>query len=175
MFAQKIVCSGETLRYRSGDLAVDDKLDLDARVSRLERKVTSLQLVLLAVATSAILAGLLLVVTAVRLWGYSKSVAATVVPTPPPSIEVGAMTKSASTGTSMAELAKQLDTLQSLYNRGVINNQECKAKKQRILEQPWTSTDLKSDLETAQGLYNRSVINNQEWNTLKAKILNIGQ
>jgi len=71
------------------------------------------------------------------------------------------------------ELAKQLQTLHSLYSASTITLHERDAKKAQLISQPLQSSDLKKDLETVKTLYNASVITLQEQETLKQKVLGL--
>lgn len=71
------------------------------------------------------------------------------------------------------ELARQLQTLHSLYNASTITLQERDAKKAQLIGQPLEPSDLKKDLETVKALYNASVITLQEQETLKQKVLGL--
>ena len=71
----------------------------------------------------------------------------------------------------MDELARQLHTLQSLYQNGTINNLERDQKKQQFIEGPLCLTDLKKDLETAQTLYQDGTITNLDFDALKKRLL----
>jgi hypothetical protein len=72
---------------------------------------------------------------------------------------------------SMDELARQLHTLQGLYQSGTINNVELGEKKKQFIEGPLHLTDLKKDLETAQSLYQEGTITNVDFAALKKRLL----
>jgi hypothetical protein len=143
---------------------MEDKLELDARVARLERKVALFGAILVF---GLVVEGLFLLAS------VRRAASASAPPAPAPVTSPSIVMKTARPATSVADLAKQLHELDDLRNRGVINGQDLAAKKQRLLDQPLEHGEMKTDLETAQELYNRGTINGQEWQVLKAKVLDI--
>lgn len=148
-----------------------DKLELDARVERLERQMRVFRGLLGAV----VLAGFLLALMATReRVSHSASVAT------PASVAVETAEESPPmpmTGEpwTVPVLAEKLRELDELYNQSAITNLERDAKKQAYLQRPLALTDLKSDLLAVQELYSQSLVSNLERDQLKATVLRSAQ
>ena len=154
-----------------------DKLELDARVARLERAVTLLWTVVAAGAL--LMAGLLLFsLASLRARPYAAGSAVAVrMPTPvAPPVPLAAPVTVATTVTpTVTDLAGELSTLQDLYGRSIISGSERDAKKAKLVDGPLVVGDMKTDLEQVHELYGKGVINGTERDKLKSKVLGLGQ
>jgi hypothetical protein len=149
-----------------------DKLDLDARVARLERTVTALVAGLCLV--GLLIGGLFLfALVAVGRHNPPPALAA------PPAIVTPAPapfpTDRRPEPGSVSALEQRLATMDELRSRGIISDADMKASKDKLLEAPLTVVDLRSDLETVDQLRTRSLLSGEESNRIKAKILEIGE
>lgn len=164
-----------------------DKLDLDARMTRVERRVGFLTTVLL-------LAGLgLAALTAFGLVARRHSprpptvIASPLPPTAPPMVGeavpvempgdmMGQMPgmMDFSEG-SMSALYHRLGSLAQLHGEGLITAEEWQAMKARALEGPIAPGDLRSDLRMVQDLSNSGAISDAERAEIRAKLLEIGE
>lgn len=142
-----------------------DKLELDARVARLERRSSHLT-ALVALMGVALACGLLFALT-----GGSDTMTATPVyattmpmptPVPPPPADG-----------SMAALQQQLSTLRDLRDQDLITEDEWHAKKDKLLSAPVKASDLRSDLEQLRDLLDQNAICEGERDNIKAKLLEI--
>jgi len=144
-----------------------DKLELDARVARLERR--SSHLTALVILMGAILACVLFFALVGR--PDVSPVYATTVATPAP---VPMLPPPPADG-SMAALHQQLATLRELRDQDLITEDEWHAKKDRLLAAPVKASDLRSDMERVRELFDQKAICEGERDTLKAKLLEIDE
>jgi hypothetical protein len=144
-----------------------DKLELDDRVSRLERKLSLLTILMLG-------SLLLLSVSALFLL-RSQSEVALIPATPAPMImtetkAIPPVTPRPSEG-SINRLAEQLLVLEDLQKKSVLSPIEFQTKKSQILAKPIRSFDLKADLEQIADLQTKNILSPLEFQSLKTKIL----
>jgi hypothetical protein len=141
-----------------------DKLEIDARVARLERRVSSFfALLVLGVAAGA-LALMLLIYQA------GRSTEATVA-TPallPATVEV------ARDSASMSHLDADLRKLHGLLEEGLIDRDDFQAKKRGLFAPILHVTDFAGDMQLAKKLLDENIIDRGEYGELKKKILEIG-
>jgi hypothetical protein len=157
-----------------------DKLELDARVARLERRVGLLMTALFLAATG----GVVLMYLALGGRADAQPAHATVAtPASPPHIFhsapapdafMGGMGMMMNAEGTMAALHQKLATLKQLREEGVINEQEWQAKKTKELGQPLNPGELRTDLEAAQRLYESQAISEDERADLRATLLGLG-
>jgi hypothetical protein len=155
-----------------------DKLELDARVARLERRVG--YFVTLATLFAIGLAAFVGLAMTRRAVNAELSTPAMVmeVPAPPPALPpspsaVFAPMPMPPAAGSMPALFQQLATIRELVEEQVITEAEWAAKKELLLAEPVTVGDLKSDLQGVQHLWNTQAISEAERDSLKARLLGI--
>ncbi|QDV33572.1 SHOCT domain-containing protein [Tautonia plasticadhaerens] len=162
-----------------------DKLELDARVAKLERRF-GLMIVALFIVPAAIL-----LISVARGGRVDVARAATVVsvPTPHPTPTVwetpapepflggmgGMMGMMGSMEGSMAALSHELATLTQLRDEGVITEEEWQAKKAKILEEPLSPGDLRTDLQLVQQLSDTGAICEEERTALRVRLLGLDE
>lgn len=148
-----------------------DKLEFDARLAHLERRVALL---------SALALGLLFAVGAGLLLMTVRSTASerpAVMP-PTPSATVATATVAAppapladvSEG-SVGYLTRRLDDLEALREKSLLTSLEFQEQKRQILEKTVRSADLKSELEHLGALRDRDVLTSLEFQAVKEKLL----
>lgn len=163
-----------------------DKLDLDARMLRLERRVGLHSTVLLL---AGIGVGVFLTLGMFALRASSGQRAAVVSPPllrPTPAIRVApapapvGMMGPYGPGMmgevdgSMSALQQKLTTLKELHDAGLVADEEWTAMRAKAIERPLTPGDLRSDLEAVQQLFNAGAIRDAERAEIRAKLLGIG-
>lgn len=155
-----------------------DKLELDARVVRLERSVGFLK----AVSVLFVLgfaAHFLVFARSTRSGGpglhfpHPTAVATPVPPAPPMLAMPDAFPTEDLAMGSMALLHHNLATIHDLRNRGIISEAQHDAKKGMLLTEELTPGDLRSDLEMVQNLWNTQAISDAERDTLRERLLGI--
>jgi hypothetical protein len=150
-----------------------DKLEFDARLAQLERRVGLLSALILGGVCLVAFSGLFLV----RMSAKPIPPATAFVSTPAPhhmATTPSPMIQDYSEG-SVGNLANQLRDLADLHKRSLLTGDEYEAKKAQLLEKPLRSSDLKSELEFVSDLQRRNVITSDEFQTIKKKILQIGK
>ncbi len=162
-----------------------DKLELDVRMARLERRVSMLTTVLFLAA-----AGATILIYLARFGGEEASATAvtpavmTPAPAPPPPTDLVAAAPvpglpfGLSGGNihgegTMGTLHHQLSTLKQLRDEGMINDEEWRAKKSKVLAEPLTPGDLRSDLGMVKQLRDSQVICDDEQAALRTRMLGI--
>lgn len=163
-----------------------DKLDLDARLARLERRVGLLSAVLLL--------GVVLTLGLFALRASSQQ-QATLTPLPPsaPAVVAPVMPRMAvpspvSIGMmenmggmmggidgSVPALHQKLISMKQLHDEGLIAEEEWKAMKAKALEEPLASGDLRSELQIIQQMLDDGLIDDTERVELRDKLLRIGK
>lgn len=154
-----------------------DKLELDARVARLERRVGLL---------SAVILGGLAFLAVALLWAVRSSRPAMAVPpqlaAPAPAhvfpptqpapmmTEMGLIHGPAPQGT-VADLANRLEELADLRRKGLINESEFDARKQKLLARSFVPTSLGADLEQLGELRRSEALSEADYEAFKARIL----
>jgi hypothetical protein len=138
-----------------------DRLELDGRVARLERRVS------LILTLPFMILGLL-VLAAVSM-AFVGRASVTAVPTAPPSPTVVA----AEEGWNMHRLDGDLRKLHGLLDRNLIDRDEFQAKKRELFAPILRVTDFEGDIELAKQLLDENIIDRDEYNQLKKKILEI--
>jgi hypothetical protein len=163
-----------------------DKLELDARVARLERRYGLVLALLLAVPASV----LMLLVGYARMGRAEHQISETVVasPIPPSPTEwvkaapepfmggmgmMGMMGGMMSSPGSMTALHQELSTLAQLLGEGVITQEEWQAKKERVLAGELHPGDLRTDLELVRQLVDAEALTEGEQASLRARLLGI--
>lgn len=137
-----------------------DKLELDDRVSRLERRA-SLQSLVTAVAVLMVLGMGFLATVRVASYRDARETATIVSPAPPPRPPVG----------FEAELRKASE----MQHQGLITQEDLEQKKEMILAAPMTFDDDLEAMKTAKALLSEGVLNQAEFEILKRKILKFGK
>jgi hypothetical protein len=163
-----------------------DKLELDTRVARLERRVSLLTTVLILAA-----AGAVITIYFARI-GVSEAAATVVGPpvmtparvAPPPAepfaaflapgMPSGGMGGMYAEGT-MEALHHQLSTLKQLLDENIIDEGEWRAKRSKVLAEPLKPGDLRLDLGMVKELHDGKVICDDEQADLRARLLGIGK
>ena len=136
-----------------------DKLELDDRVSRLERR-TSLQSLVMAVAMLMVLGMGFLATVRVASYRDARETATIVSPAPPrPPIGFEAELRKAS----------------EMQHQGLITQEDLEQKKEMILSEPMTFDDDLEAMKTAKALLSEGVLNQAEFEILKRKILKFGK
>jgi hypothetical protein len=157
-----------------------DKLELDTRVARLERRVSLLTTVLLLAA-----AGAVITICFARIGGEEVAAEAgtplVVTPAPTPPADPCMMAPAAGMGSggmaamygdgTMAALGHQLSTLKELRDEGIINEEEWQAKQSNVLAEPLKPGDLRSDLGMVKQLHDSQVICDDEQAELRTRLL----
>lgn len=151
-----------------------DKLELDARVARLERRVGVLwtAFALASVGVVALLFFALVVRKSSVYHPPEPPATAISMPTPMP-MEFVTATAPASSEGSMPALQHQLNTFHDLCNQGLISEEEWQAKKAKLLSAPVTAGDIRSDLQQVQQLVDTQAICESEREALRAQLLGI--
>lgn len=148
-----------------------DKLELDARVARLERSLTFLwTLVGLGVAAVAAVA-----LFAVRSHPSEAATRTAVVESTPGMAAPAAMLVEGSEPTTMADLERGLRLVQDLCQKDLINIQDRDAKKRQLIARPLMKVDIKPDLEKVKSLWDHRIISGEENDLLKKRVLNIDE
>ncbi len=156
-----------------------DKLELDARVAHLERKVAILSVIIAVMGAAAILS----VVTFTRRAEIHRvesstpsGITTTRVVAPSP-IAVGTHSVGVIDYTEggVPYLANQLRESWSLQAKGLLNSSEFSAKKTQLLAKPIRPGGLTSDLEQISQLQRDNILTSSEYAALKAKILEISK
>lgn len=151
-----------------------DKLELDARVARLERRVHGLSAAVALV--GAMLAFTLFFAMAGRNASYPDLPAMVATPAPlSPPMPVASVTTTAMQPSewTMPALQHQLSTFHDLRSQGLISEEEWEAKKAKLLSLPVTPGDIRSDLEQVEQLVEGHAICEGERDGLRAKLLEI--
>jgi hypothetical protein len=138
-----------------------DKLELDARVARLERRVS------LILTLPFMILGLLVLVAMSMAFVGRASV--TAVPTAPPSPAVIAVEDHR----SMHRLDGELRKLHALLEEDLINAGDFQAKKKNLLFGILHIDDFAGDMQMAKKLLDENILNISEYDELKKKILGI--
>jgi hypothetical protein len=154
-----------------------DKLELDARVARLERRV-SLLTAMLAV---AVLAAVGIGFTSLRraeepATATALEAAATVkdtFPPAPPAMISMATTRAPGFEGSMGWLRDQILTLHALREQELITEDEWQAKKAQLLAAPIAVAELRSDLQQVRDLCDQRLICEEERDALRARLLGL--
>jgi len=157
-----------------------DKLELDARMARLERRGSMLKLLILSSAGVGIL---------VSLSSFSSGeLAATPMPPPmvitPAPIPADTVESAPAPGlyvsdgnihgeATMRALDHELSMLKQLRDEGMINEEEWRVKKSKVLAEPLKPGDLRADLGMVKQLRNRQVILDDEQAVLRERLLGI--
>jgi hypothetical protein len=152
-----------------------DKLELDTRVARLERRLS------LLAAGIVLAAGLFAgawCIAAIRQPDLVTPATAFEIPPPVPvatPVPTQFLTVAAPMMAegSMPALQRELAMFHGLLDEGVIREEEWEAKKGRLLSQPVTPGDLRSDLEQVQQLWTEHLICEDERDALRAQLLGI--
>jgi len=148
-----------------------DKLELDARVARLERRCSHLTALVTAFGVAlACMVFFALAEGQVNIPATAVYAAPMPMPTPAPMI-----TPAPPAHGSMAALHDQLATLRDLRNQDLITEDEWHAKKNKLLSAPVKASDLRSDLERVRDLVDQQAICEGERDTLKKKLLEIDE
>jgi hypothetical protein len=134
-----------------------DKLELDDRVTRLERRV-SLCSALMSAAALAIFAGAFLMAVGVTVSEEATPAVARVSsPAPPAGFEV------------------ELRNAHKLQEQGLITREDFDQKKEMILDAPLPPSDEVQAMEAAKALVDEGILNEAEYGILKRKILKFGK
>jgi len=158
-----------------------DKLELDARVAHLERKVAILSVIIAVMGAAALLSMLTFTRRAEIQRAEPHLSTPTVMTTPrvpaPPPIPVGTHSVGVvdySEG-GVPYLANQLRESWTLQAKGLLNSSEFAAKKAQLLAKQIRPGSLTSDLEQISQLQRENILSSSEYATLKAKILEISK
>ncbi len=144
-----------------------DKLELDARVALLERRLSLLiALLVLALATSIALALMM------TMRGEARPAMMTVATPSAATRETKVETKTAVGGVD--QLDAELRKLHALQQSGLINAGDFQEKKELILANRIVVGDFARDIQVARKLADAAIINNVDYDELKKKILEIG-
>jgi hypothetical protein len=153
-----------------------DKLELDGRVARLERRVSLLSATIFGLLALIGVAALLAVVARSEARPYVATPSEFPAPAPVPMVEPPAppphVFRDMGPG-SVGELSLRLHELEDVRNRDLITPQEYQAKKDQLLGRPLNPSDLKSDLEQLGELLARQTLTPAEHEALKARVLEI--
>ncbi len=148
-----------------------DKLDLDARLATLERRVATLSVLcaFLVTGAAAVLFFALVARPTPRIEAQTMAVESVKMPTPP-SIAIDF------TEGTAGHLAHELDELAGLKREDLVTDTEYKGKKAQILAKSFVrSTNLRAELERLGQLHQDGVLSGDEYSALKAKVLDIGK
>lgn len=138
-----------------------DKLELDDRVSRLERRV-SMHSLLVAVAGLMVLGAAFFMITWVSTSRYEEATATIDTPAPtPPALPL------------MFEF--ELRKAHEMQHQGLITQEDLEQKKEMILAEPMTFTDDVEAMKAAKALLSQGVLNQSEYEIIKRKILKFGK
>lgn len=157
-----------------------DKLELDARVERLERAVRNLAVLLIVVGLiTGSLALMLLTASSRYTMVPPAATAATEVPhltetTVAAPASMPMQVRDGTEGTAY-HLATKFRELKQLRDKGLLTSSEQTAKKDQLLASPLRSTDLAADLEELGRLRDESLVSGDEFTKLKEKILGLGK
>jgi hypothetical protein len=144
-----------------------DKLELDDRVSRLERRVSFLMVLLPTVVLLALAAALLMT-------SRLETPQSPAVMSPSETkVEIKTFQKSRSPAV-LGEIDGELRKLRDLQLQALITPNDFEAKKAVILERPLNVGDYAKDIQTAMALRNAGFITPSEYDALKNRILAIG-
>ncbi|QDV36345.1 hypothetical protein [Tautonia plasticadhaerens] len=161
-----------------------DKLELDARMTRLERR-HGLVLALLLVVQAAVLA---LLIGFPRFGRVEPSMRSTVIAAPlPPSTQpaewittemasdmgVASMMSGMARSDSMTVHYRELATLKQLQGEGVISEAEWQAKKEQVLSRQLNPEDLRTDLEMVRKLVDAGALTEGEQASLRTRLLGL--
>jgi hypothetical protein len=150
-----------------------DKLELDARVARLERRLSTLIFVLAVTGLVAMLAAFTLVASRpIRTVG-TPDTPASVAPTAV--AKTGAMVRVISSTGRMDDLDAEIRKLRGMQLQGLITPDDFAAKKALILARPLRVGDEEGGLQAARKLQLEDIITVEEFEALKKKILGLGE
>ena len=140
-----------------------DKLELDARVARLERRVSWVTGFLVLACAAASLMSLMRIEATPSAQMMEPATIAT--PAPAPAIrQIG-------TAHGVKQLGAVLRTLRDMQLEGLISLQDLEAKKASILAQPLNVTDYASDMKAAKALQLEGILSLGDYEALKKRIL----
>jgi len=147
-----------------------DKLEFDARLAQLERRVSLLTaLILSALVLIGVSAGFLLMVrTSVR--PGSPSVAS-----PRATVVHSAHAVLDNTDGSVGQIVHELRDLWELKEESLITGLDFMSKKEQLLNKPIRSTAIRPELEQLSKLKTQGVLNGLEYDSIKTKILEGGK
>lgn len=147
-----------------------DKLELDARVARLERRTTWLSAFAIG---CLLLAGIALALMTTARRAISPAAANVVYPAPPVATpSPSAMLPPGQVPSrSVADLTTQLEELKGLKLRGLLDDAQYGAKKKQLLAQPFQPSGLATDLEQLRNLELRQLLDGGEMESFKARVL----
>jgi hypothetical protein len=148
-----------------------DKLEFDARLAQLERRVSQHSALILA---SLVLVGLFLLFL-LRSGQSETSLRSATIATPAPLLVAPRRAVPDAAEGSVGRLASQLRDLSGLQQKSVLTRAEYESKKAQLLARPLRSEDLVADLEQVAELQKENVVTTQEYQALKAKILDVGK
>jgi hypothetical protein len=138
-----------------------DKLELDGRVARLERRVS------LILTLPFMILGLLVLAAMSMAFVGRASVTEATPPPPPAAVTVP------SDNASMYHLDGELRKLHALQEEGLINAGDFQAKKKNLLFGILHIEDFAGDMQMAKKLLDENILNSSEYDELKKKILGI--
>ena len=129
-----------------------DKLELDERVSRLERRV-SVHSALAAAAVLATLAAIFFVTVSATSIQYEETATATATTAP------------------RSDFERELRNAHTMLEQGLITREDFEQKKELILLAPLDPSDDLESLRAARTLVDESLLTEDEYNVLKRKVL----
>jgi hypothetical protein len=145
-----------------------DKLELDARVARLERSLTFLwSLVALGMASVGVF-----LFFAVTSYG-TRAAPPQVATAQPHTATVVARTVAPPGARTLADVERELLVVKDLKGRLLITDQEYAAKVKQILQPQFVSVDLKADLEKIRDLSARLMLTDADRDRLKTQVLGV--
>jgi hypothetical protein len=159
-----------------------DKLELDARMVRLERRVGLHTTVLLLAGVGL---GIFLTLEMFALRASSRPHATVISPpplpapailsAPAPHVGMAGFMPGMIGGDdgSMPSLQQKLTSLKQMHDERLVAEAEWKAMKAKAFESPLTQGDLRSDLQAVQQLFDARAICDTERAALRAKLLGI--
>lgn len=139
-----------------------DKLELDDRVRRLERRA-SLQSLVMTLAALAVLGAVLVGFVGVSSYRYQEATATIAAPAPPPP------------GRPSPEYEVELRQARQMYDQGLITRDDFEQKKEMILAAPMTFDDDFVAMKAARSLVSDGALTEDEYQIMKRKILKFGK
>jgi hypothetical protein len=152
-----------------------DKLELDARVARLERRLSTLIAVLVVAALAAAVAALAMVSRTEEVPAQAiRDSTAVKTPSPPPPVASTPAKRPAELENGMGQLQAELRKLRDLQGQRLITPVDFQAKKATILARPLNVGDYAADVRAAKTLRDEGILTPPEYEALTKKILDIG-
>jgi len=140
-----------------------DKLELDDRVSRLERRV-SIHSVLFSLAGLGVLAAAFVTTARIVSAPYGEETATISTPVMPPP-----------ESPASHDFVVELQRAHKMQQQGLISQADLDQKREMILAGPIAFSDEVAALNSAKGLVNHGIISEADFDVLKRKVLKFGK